>query len=102
MLSWTYAQGKTYTYPADPQQKVYLVPDQIFVRTLAQTISSSRIYTDVNSLQTNKAIDVGIDFTKSLFQNSTNQTCVTIQTPNPTGGFLKSHFTIFFLKFFLT
>jgi len=57
---------KTYKYPLDTV--TYAVPDQVFVRTIAKTVTNSYIFTD--TVQMRQTIDLTLGVTASISQFS--------------------------------
>ena len=91
MLNLTWNLGKTYVYPTYTQQ-TYLVPDQIYVRTVARTDAVNNVYHNSSQMQRTLGVSVGVDYNR-LIQgarkgvtkyNPTNVTSANNSTSNST------------------
>jgi len=69
MYTWAFTQGSTYLYPLEPQT-TFQVPDEVFVRTVAQMIGTNRIYTKVEDYLTDLHIGLGLSIKQAAKANN--------------------------------
>jgi len=75
ILDYSYTTNKTYAYPTDPSN-VFLVPDQIFVRTVAYTEANAYLFDSYQQVVTQLATDSGVTTQQTSQQNLSQITCV--------------------------
>jgi len=69
LYTWAFTQGSTYLYPLEPET-TFQVPDEVFVRTVAQMMGTNRIYTKTDQYLTDLTIGLGISIQKAAQNNA--------------------------------
>jgi len=59
LVDWTYSVGKTYVYPLN-RDDVYLVPDQLYVRTVARTDAESYVFSTLDEVKKTESESHGV------------------------------------------
>jgi len=65
LVSYNFNKGKTYIYPTYRQQR-YLVPDEVFVRTVGRADASNYVAQNHTDMQNALSVSVGVDYQRMV------------------------------------